>query len=530
MSSTAESAPLPESLPDQTVTAGASGAGEAALRAHLAEHPEDADALNNLGNLLKAQGRLPQAEACYRQAIALRPAFAIALNNLGNLLRQTGRLTEGIASLRAAADAWPTQADIQSNLGVALHDARDYAGAEAALRAALARQPKHIEALNNLGNLLKEQRRPQAALAAYRQVLQWQPDHPDARWNLALLHLQRGDYALGWPLYEARHDPRRQTTEVFLPPVQTPAWQGESLAGRHLLIWHEQGMGDEIQFARFIPHLRARHGVDRMTLICKPPLQRLLARLPGVDACLPLGAPLPAHDCWTLLGSLPGKLDCTLGNLPNQLPYLDTPAELRRTWQQRLPASKRLRVGLVWSGSRWHKNDRHRSLADLAQLAPLWQIPDIDFYCLHKQAPDDPAEQQAANPPPAQPLTHLGPDIHDFLDSAAILQQLDLLISVDTAIVHLAGALARPCWVMLPWHGCDWRWLEHAEDSPWYPDCLRLFRQGPNDDWAAVITRLTAALGRWRTHRLGMRQRIATLSPENRDALNAAVNRLADEK
>lgn len=505
-------------------------AAEADLRARLASAPDDVEALNDLGNALKAAGKVAAAETCYRDAIARRPNFAVALNNLGNLLRQQGRLEEGIAHLRAAVAAWPEQADIQNNLGVALHDALDYAGAEAALHKALRCHAQHIEALNNLGNLHKDLRRPQQALAAYRKVLQLQPEHPDARWNLALLHLQRGDYRNGWPLYESRHDPRRQTAEVFLPPVNTPMWRGESLAGKHLLIWHEQGMGDEIQFARFIPQLRARFAVDRITLFCKSPLQRLLRRIPGVDHCLPLGAPIPAHDCWTLPGSLPGRFDCMPGSIPDQLPYLDVPAEIQTRWRQRLPANGRLRVGLVWSGSRWHKNDRHRSLPDLALLAPLWQIPDIDFYCLHKQAADDPAEQQARLPPIGQPLSHLGPEIDDFLDSAAILQQLDLLISVDTAIVHLAGALARPAWVMLPWHGCDWRWLEHAEDSVWYPGCLRLFRQGPDEAWSGVIDRLAKALARWRVERLMLRGRIAALSPADRDALRLAVDRLSLQK
>lgn len=491
---------------------------------------DDPDSLNNLANQLKENQQFEQAEALYRRALALRPAFPQALNNLGNLLRNQGQLAAAIELLQRAAAAWPGQPDIRNNLGVALHDSQRFSEAEALFREILKQFPEHLQALNNLGNLLKDLRRPQAAIATYRRVLALAPEQADARWNLGLLHLQRGDYRHGWPLYEARYDSRRQLREVIPPVVASAQWRGGMLNGKHLLVWHEQGMGDEIQFARFLPGLRAKYAVDRITLVCKPPLTRLLKSLPGVDAVLPLGTAPPAHDLWVLSGSLPGHFACTLANLPARLPYLYAQAVDIAGWRQRLPDHGRLRVGLVWAGSRWHKNDRNRSLPDLRLLAPLWQVPGIDFYSLQKGAADDVAEVQAASPPANQPLTHLGPEIADFADSAALLGELDLLISVDTAIVHLAGALGRPCWVLLPWQGCDWRWLENGDDSPWYPGSLRLFRQPAASAWPALIAEVASALRHWQARQLALRQQIGSLPGAGISALSDVVKRLEAPK
>jgi Flp pilus assembly protein TadD len=487
---------------------------------------DDPDALNNLANRLKDEQHFEQAESLYRQALALRPEFPQALNNLGNLLRNQGELAAASDLLQRASDIWPEQPDIRNNLAVALHDSQRFDEAEAHFRTILEGNPTHLQALNNLGNLLKDLRRPQEAMVAYRRVLALAPEHADARWNLGLLHLQRGDYRHGWALYEARHDPRRQVREVFPPVVNSAPWRGEMLNGKHLLVWHEQGIGDEIQFARFIPDLRDRFAAERITLVCKPPLTRLLRTLSGVDQVLPLGATLPGHDLWVLSGSLPGRFGCTLATLPGRLPYLQAiPADCAK-WRQRLPANGRLRVGLVWAGSRWHKNDRNRSLPDLSLLAPLWQVEGIDFYSLQKSPPDDSATFQASAPPPGQPLIHLGAETADFADSAALLGELDLLISVDTAIVHLAGALGRPCWVLLPWQGCDWRWLENGSDTPWYPGSLRLFRQAAEGGWAPLIGQVAAALRHWQARQLALRRRIGELPEAGLSAFAAVLERL----
>ena len=505
---------------------GQHAAAETAWRELLAAHPGQPDALNNLANLCKDSRRPDEAEALYRQALAARPDYPEALNNLGNLLKAARRLDEAEPCLRRAHALWPTQLDIRNNLGVLLHEMQQFAAAETEFRAVLAAQPEHIEALNNLGNLHKDLRQLDAAEAAYRRILELVPAHAEARWNLGLLRLLRGDYLNGWPLYEARYDPRRQAREVMPPVVASRQWQGERLNGQHLLIWHEQGMGDEIQFARYVPHLRRQFGVDRISLVCKPALKTLLATLAGADAIIAAGQPLPAHDCWTLIGSLPGHFAGTPQHLPTQLPYLAIPPSATARWPQRFADNARLRVGLVWSGSRLHKNDGNRSLPGLHTLAALWRLPDIDFYSLHKGEADDPAEHEASQPPANQPLTHLGPEIIDFADSAAIIGELDLLITIDTAVVHLAGALGKPCWVLLPWLGLDWRWRESGTSSAWYPDALRLFRQQPGSDWRVLIDEVASALEHWRQQQCSLRAQLRTLDSSDRRHIEQLAERL----
>ncbi len=489
--------------------------------------PMDANQWNDRANQLKAQGQLTEAEAAYRSALAIAPAHPQALNNLGNLLRGNGQLMAAEDCFRQALAVWPTHPDIRNNLAVNRHEQGDFDEALALLQGILHDHPEHIEAHNNLGNLLKDQRRPYEAIQAYRRVLSLAPGHPEARWNLGLLYLLRGDYRNGWPLYEARFDPRRQHREVTPPLVNTPHWKGDALKEKHLLIWHEQGMGDEIQFARFLPALRQRFQPARLTVCCKPPLLRLFQGLAGADQVQSIAHPLPAHDVWALPGSLPGHLGITLDRLPAHQPYLAFNPNWLRDTQSAFATTDRLRVGLVWSGSRWHKNDARRSLPDLRLLAPLWQVPGIDFYSLIKAAPDDPAYQVALSPPPDQPMRALGPLIRDFADTAGMIAQLDLLISVDTAIAHLAGAMGRPVWVLLPWQGLDWRWLEQGEGSPWYPRQMRLFRQTHAAAWGPLIHSVQHALRNWQAQQSRLRHQLTRLAPNDQDWLNATVDQLS---
>jgi tetratricopeptide (TPR) repeat protein len=253
--------------------------------------------------------------------------------------------------------------------------------------------------------------------------------------------------------------------------------------------------GDEIQFLRYLPVLR-QQGVRHITLVCKPALAPLFAAQGLADQVVAL--PAWRHefqaglDYWSHPLSLPHWLQHDLERLPARLPYLTPPPDRLTAWRERLPATG-LRIGLAWKGATEHSNNAHRSIPSLTTLSPLWRIPGLTFISLQKGHGED----EAAAPPPAQPLLPLGGGLKDFADSAALISQLDLVISIDTATVHLAGALGKPCWVLLPWFGCDWRWLEHRDDSPWYPGILRLFRQAREENWEAVALRVADALALW---------------------------------
>jgi tetratricopeptide (TPR) repeat protein len=419
---------------------------ESICRLSLAIDPENAAAHRELGHLQQFQRRLGEAEASFQRAIELDPELAGAWCELGNIYTETGQDTK----------------------------------AELALLRAIALQPDHADAFNGLGNLLKIRQRPVDAELVYRRAIALQPEFAEARINLATLLFSQGRFGEGWPFYAIR----RIATKP--PPIVATFWQGEALAGRSILIWPEQGHGDQIQFSRYAPLLK-QLGAKYVTLACRPALKPLLQTLDDVDMVISSEEqPLP-HDLWTLPLSLPGAWTHDIDSIPAKLPYLAAlPSRIER-WRHLLPNIDR-RVGLVWKGSTEHANDSRRSLPNLGTLAPLWKVPGVTFISLQKG--EDEAKRYSAN----QPLLHLGSDLEDFADSAAIIEQLDLVICVDTAIAHLAGALGKPCWVLLSAVGTDWRWLTERTDSPWYPGVLRLFRQQPGDDWQPLIAQVANAL------------------------------------
>ncbi|HSV70688.1 MAG TPA: tetratricopeptide repeat protein [Methylibium sp.] len=436
------------------------GAAEPHLRQALQLDPRNVDAALNLGVLLAGRGQADEAERCYRQGLQLDPANVLGLLNLGDLLARDGRDGEAERCFVAAVAARP-------GFGGAHH-------ALAHLRAALGRRDE--------------------AEQGYRAALQIDPGDLRSRYNLAVLLLARGRYEEGWALHEVRTTPGFPLRDTRPPPVSAPRWAGEPLAGRRLLVWPEQGLGDEIQFARYLAARDWAPGAQ-VTLACRPALLPLFAASGLADAVRASNDPAlreQRFDAWTYTMSLPWHAGTRLDSVPAALPYLCAPAERSAHWQARLQATDGgLRIGLVWKGAPGHANDHHRSLPGLAALRPLWQAArPLRFISLQKGAGED----EARDPPPDQPLRHLGGEIADFADSAAIVAQLDLVICVDTAIAHLAGALGIPCWVLLPATDTDWRWLLERDDSPWYPGVLRLFRQRQAGDWAEVIARVRDAL------------------------------------
>ncbi|WP_436967615.1 tetratricopeptide repeat protein [Burkholderia glumae] len=423
--------------------------------------PDPAQLHFDRARLLVRADRYAEAELEYRRVLDLLPNAAAAHSNLGNVLEVLGRLPEAETHVRLAAML----------------------------------DPGLPEAHYNLGSITRQSGRLDEAEAAYRRALALRPDYPDAQFGLATLLLAAGRYEEGWRRYESRYAHPRFVHAETARRLACPRWLGEPLAGRAVLVWQEDGLGDMIQFARYLPMLKAA-GARQVTVACMRALHRLLAGMDGVDAVLDHDAAQAGaarYDCWTSLMSAPAHFGTSVDTIPAPLaPRVDA-ASLAR-WRAPLAGlAAGRKVGLVWKGNPHHHNDANRSLPALDALAPLWAVPGIDFISLQKGA----GEQEAERPPAGQPLLPLGARVADLADSAAVIAQLDLLIGVDTAVVHLAASLGVPCWVLLPARDLDWRWMQAREDSPWYPGCVRLFRQWGDEAWARVVARLARALQAW---------------------------------
>jgi tetratricopeptide (TPR) repeat protein len=464
---------------------------ETCYRHALSIRPDYAEAHNNLGNLLQELKRFTESEACYQLALSLRPIYVEAHYNLGNLLQELKRFTEAEACYQRALSLRPDYAKAHNNLGIMLQEVKRFSEAEACYKQALSLRSDYAEVHNNLGVLLKDLKRFAEAEACFQHALSIRPDYVDAKWNLSLLLLLLGKFEEGWPLFEARYGLNVKQSSYTTPPVHCHQWLGEDLGGKSIIIWPEQGFGDEIQFIRYLPMLKAL-GTTQITLVCKSALTPLFLNSAAKYARVlakPEAGQLAYHDFWTRLLSLPLYFKTALDTIPAELPYLATDAGRARRWMERLP-QKGFKVGLVWKGDAGHKNDDNRSLSGLGSLAPLWSATGVTFISLQKGM----GEKEASLPMPGQPILHLGSDIVDFSDTAAIVSQLDLVICVDTAIAHLAGALGKSCWVLLPFIGTDWRWLDNREDSPWYPGVMRLFRQTEINNWDEVVERVSSEL------------------------------------
>jgi hypothetical protein len=341
------------------------------------------------------------------------------------------------------------------------------------------------EAHNSLGSALSAWGQIEDALAHYEIAIALKPDYVDAHWNRALVRLLQGDYERGWPDYEWRWRCRHWQRPNFAQPV----WEGGSLEGKTILLYAEQGLGDTLQFIRYAPIVQARGA--RVILQCQAMLIPLLSRCAGLDEIVPLGSPPPAFDVWAALMTLPALVGTTLETIPAHVPYLRADPALAEHWRRQLSTIDGFKVGIAWQGSTTHAWDRHRSVP-LAAFEPLAQVPGVRLISLQKGA----AVQQIHELAGRFAVIDLGEQVDRtagaFMDTAAILQSLDLVVSVDTAVAHLAGGLNVALWLALH-HTPDWRWLRGRQDSPWYPSA-RLFRQPAPGDWAAVFAQMAEAL------------------------------------
>lgn len=455
---------------------------ERAFRRCLELQPGHAEALVNLGFVLSELNRHCEAEACCRQALAVKPEVAEIHHNLANALREQNQLDEAIAHYHQALRLRPDYAKAEVNLGVALIAQGKSGEAIDCLRRGVTLDADFAEAYNSLGAAVSIERRFGEALEHYEHAIQLKPDYTDAHWNRSLIWLLTGDFERGWPAYEWRW---RCARTGPAPTYSQPCWDGSPLDGRTILLHAEQGLGDTLHFARYAALVAERGG--RVVLRCQPPLKSILASCPGIDLLVGYGEPLPQFDVWAALMSLPGLLRTRLETIPAAVPYLSADAELIEHWRRELSPLRGFRIGVAWQGSTRHPWDRHRS-ARLTDLAPLATVPGTHLISLQKGAEASDLANTAIRSLGSLVDEAAGP----FMDTAAIVCNLDLVIAVDTAVAHLAGALGVPTWLALN-YSADWRWLLDRDDSPWYPT-MRLFRQAALGDWSSVFSPMAEEL------------------------------------
>ncbi|TAD83836.1 MAG: tetratricopeptide repeat protein [Oscillatoriales cyanobacterium] len=496
--------------------------------------PDSPQGYNNLGILHQSQGHMAEAVSCFQKAIALNPLYVKALNNLGSILQQQGEFSSAIAYFQQALFATSNYVPALINLGVAMEakgqpeeakrfyqqciylepdnpqgyyylgnlylKIHEFASAINNLETALVLQPDSVESLNNLGSALEGIGDIPKAIASYERALKLDAKCGKAHFNLSLALLLQGDFERGFAEYEWRWE-TEQGKQLEWFPLAQPVWDGSDLAGKTILLRCEQGFGDAIHFVRYASILQQKGA--KVVVSCYPELKRLFQTIYGIEQVVVKVEELPEFQLQAPLMSLPYILGTNLENIPANIPYLSPPADGNFS----MDSNPNLKIGIVWAGSSEHLKDFMRS-TDLSYFLKLLDIPGVSFYSLHKElsAGDRTLLNQI-------PVTDLSDNLKDFADTAAVIAQLDLVISVDTAVAHLAGALGKPVWILLSFVP-DWRWMLNREDSPWYPTA-RLFRQQKPGDWEGVFDRLKTAL----QHRAGThhpQDRAGTHHPQDR--------------
>ena len=446
----------------------------------LALTPDFPEALNNLGAALAGQNKLEAAIVNYRRAIELNPNFADAYNNLGSALQAQGEDLAAVHNFRQAIDYNPNFTDAYINLGTVLQDQQQLDLAINCYQKALSIDPNQAKVFNNLGIIYQERGELQQATNCYHQSLIIDEGYVEGHYNLGLAQLLAGNYEDGWANFEWRLKTKKYQLDL---PGQV--WNGSKLNGRTLLVYSEQGLGDTIQFVRFFWGFSQFNG--RVILQCQDKLQSLLqplTELSPIIAVVGQEEPTPAFDVWTALMSLPYLLNIHhIDTTPNPVPYLGS----IQTAEIPLRHTPAFKVGIVWAGNPSHKNDRYRSTT-LQQFRRLFDISGCQFYSLQVGE----AANQIEPLLDRYPITNLAQSLNDFTETASVVAQLDLVISVDTSVAHLAGAMGKLVWTLLPANP-DWRWLQVPRDTLWYPT-MRLFRQSRLGDWSLVFDQLHAEL------------------------------------
>jgi tetratricopeptide (TPR) repeat protein len=484
------------------------------MREVIAERHDLPEAHFVLGNILLALERPAEAKEAFAAEIALNPTNVQAHNNLGAALHDLGDLEAAAAMHRRALALDPTHVQAYINLGVTLQEQGDLAGARVACEQALALEPsnphRQAKALSNLGVVLEQEGQHEAALAMHQRAAALAPDLAKVRFNLGVQLLRTDDFAAGWDEYEWRW--RGGVATLKMPDIPRPMWDGSPLYGRTLLVHAEQGLGDTLQFARYLDPLRRMSG--HVILVAPGALTALLRSIKGVTV-RDSGENLPLFDVHIPLMSVARVLATRLDTIPAKVPYVAADPATVAAWRRRIGNDGALKVGLVWSGNPDHKYDHQRSIP-AATILPALMMPGVKLFALQKNVrPADRATLAGL----AEDITDLGPELGDFSDTAAAVCALDLVISVDTSVVHLAGALARPTWTLLPFTP-DWRWRLGREESPWYRT-MRLFRQAQRNNWDGVLEQVRTAL-HWTAaqHALLPETSHLAICPSNRAAID----------
>ena len=463
----------------------------------LTLRPNHVDTLCNRGNTLADLKRHGEALASYDRALRLRPDDDDVLFNRGNALHQLNRHDEALASYDRALALRPDLTKALTNRGNVWYELRRFDEALASYDRALAVQPDNPDAHFNRGTVLRELGRLSEASASYQRALALRPNFTEVRWNLAALQLVTGDFDRGWQNYEWRW--KDESKFGAKRNFKQPLWLGaEPIGGKTILLHSEQGLGDTIQFSRYAAKVAARGA--RVILEVERALRDLMTSLPGAAQVVAMGEPLPDFDVHCPILSLPLAFGTTLETIPAQTPYLSAPQSKVQAWRDRIgrqdKSRDKKRIGLVWAGNPMtgipsgNRIDRERSIA-LDRLAPLFEVSTCEFYSLQKGGE---AAAQLRDSPLQPRIIDWTEELQDFSDTAALIENLDLVISVDTSVAHLAGALGKPFWLLNRYSTC-WRWLLDRDDSPWYPTA-RLFRQDASRDWDAVVIRVRDALRR----------------------------------
>ncbi len=462
-------------------------------------NPNDHEAHNFLGQAFHELVDYPAARACYLKALELKPEQCSTITNLGALYMDMGDLAHAEVLLRRAVTLDPTFLNAHSNLGALFSKKGMISEAIQSLRSVLSVDPRRVPALCSLGFLLFNLGDEEGAESCYRLALDAQPNSPLALFNLSSSLLTAGRFAEGWEAYEMRWLVRQFASER--QAIEQPRWTGEDLTDRRIYIHSEQGFGDTLHFVRYVLLLVQRGA--KVILAVQPALLRLLADIdPLIEVIAKSNNPLPAFDFYCPLLSLPRVFQTNLSNLPVHVPYLQPHAETLRSWSQRVK-SPQLRVGIVWSGNPLHTRDRIRSIP-ISTFGKLFNTPGATFYSLQKGA-------SAVQLPSLNNVVDLDTELQDFADTAAAISHLDLVITVDTAVAHLAGAMGKPVWILLS-VASDWRWLKERTDSPWYPSA-RLFRQSALGEWGDVVGQVSDALNEIATSHQPWTQNSSTLLP-----------------
>ena len=432
---------------------------------------------------LQEKGLIDDAIEQYQKTIGQNPNFAAAYFNLGVIFQQKEQIDKAIVYYEIAIGLKQEFTEAHHNLGIAFKDKGLFDEAVLCFQRVIQLKPDHADAYYNLGNTLVAKGEFEDALKSYRRAVEITPDHADALWSIALLQLRSGDFENGWKGYEGRW---KLKGVIDKRSFSQPLWDGSDISGKTILLHSEQGFGDTIQFIRYAPMVSDMGA--KVIVECQEELVSLLKNVEGIHSVIPRDKQLPAFDIHYPLLSLPYIFGTKLETIPAKIPYIHADETMVQKWQNKIesPASS-FKIGLIWAGDPKLKFGHSRS-CPLELFSSLAELDDFIFYSLQKGE----SSEQASNPPKGMKLIDYTEDIHDFSDTAAIMNNMDLIISVDTAVAHLAGALGKRVWVLLPFVP-DWRWMKDREDSPWYPT-MKLFRQPSSGDWQSVMGTLEEAL------------------------------------